>query len=279
MLASPWCEEEREAAARILPRVRRKLQGTPAPRRRDRFAEIEPLISQMQPNAGVLPLVFDADETIRADTNTEALARLKPVFSADGTVTAGNASQISDGAAAVLVADRAAAEAAGLPILAEVAPIPAAILMFGEPGAEILYPDPGFPIYRSMIEFTGARPVPIPVRELDDLVLEGRAVTGARGGDRPREERRAVEVVAHVIVDRGVTGIAFLGGIVTHQQPDPHCHGTGHQHRAFQGEWAVGYEKHLPCRQPASQLGEHQRQRQQTRQPGPRPLRCFRSPT
>ena len=33
----------------------------------------------------------------------------------------------------------------------------AAILMFGEPGAEILYPDPGFPIYRSMIEFTGAR--------------------------------------------------------------------------------------------------------------------------
>ena len=40
-----------------------------------------------------------------------------------------------------------------------------AILMFGEPGAEILYPDPGFPIYRSMIEFTGAKPVPIPIRE------------------------------------------------------------------------------------------------------------------
>jgi aspartate aminotransferase len=39
------------------------------------------------------------------------------------------------------------------------------ILMFGEPGAEIMYPDPGFPIYRSMIEFTGATPVPIPVRE------------------------------------------------------------------------------------------------------------------
>lgn len=41
----------------------------------------------------------------------------------------------------------------------------AAILMFGEPGADILYPDPGFPIYRSMIEFTGARPIPIPIRE------------------------------------------------------------------------------------------------------------------
>lgn len=40
-----------------------------------------------------------------------------------------------------------------------------AILMFGEPGVDILYPDPGFPIYRSMIEFTGARPVPVPIRE------------------------------------------------------------------------------------------------------------------
>jgi aspartate aminotransferase len=40
-----------------------------------------------------------------------------------------------------------------------------AILMFGEPGAEILYPDPGFPIYRSMIEYTGATPIPVPVRE------------------------------------------------------------------------------------------------------------------
>ena len=39
------------------------------------------------------------------------------------------------------------------------------ILMFGEPGVEIMYPDPGFPIYRSMIEFTGAKPVPVPVRE------------------------------------------------------------------------------------------------------------------
>ena len=40
-----------------------------------------------------------------------------------------------------------------------------AILMFGEPGGEILYPDPGFPIYRSMIEYTGATPVAIPIRE------------------------------------------------------------------------------------------------------------------
>lgn len=41
----------------------------------------------------------------------------------------------------------------------------AAITMFGEPGTEIMYPDPGFPIYRSMIEYTGATPIPVPIRE------------------------------------------------------------------------------------------------------------------
>jgi aspartate aminotransferase len=46
-----------------------------------------------------------------------------------------------------------------------------AILMFGEPGADNLYPDPGFPIYRSMIEFTGARPVPVPVREANGFAF------------------------------------------------------------------------------------------------------------
>ena len=47
-----------------------------------------------------------------------------------------------------------------------------AILMFGEPGADILYPDPGFPVYRSMIEFTGARPVPIPIRERNGFAFD-----------------------------------------------------------------------------------------------------------
>jgi len=47
----------------------------------------------------------------------------------------------------------------------------AAILMFGEPGADILYPDPGFPIYRSMIEFTGARPIPVPIREENNFAF------------------------------------------------------------------------------------------------------------
>jgi aspartate/methionine/tyrosine aminotransferase len=53
-----------------------------------------------------------------------------------------------------------------------------AIVMFGEPGAEILYPDPGFPIYRSMIEYTGAMPVPIPVREENGFAFSAEEVLG-----------------------------------------------------------------------------------------------------
>jgi acetyl-CoA C-acetyltransferase len=66
------------------------------------------------------PLVVDRDEGIREGSTAESMASLRPAFSPDGTITAGNASQISDGAAAVIVADRAAAEASGAPILAEI---------------------------------------------------------------------------------------------------------------------------------------------------------------
>jgi acetyl-CoA C-acetyltransferase len=66
------------------------------------------------------PVSVDRDEGIRPDTTVESLSRLRPAFVANGTTTAGNASQISDGAAAVVVADRRAAEAAGLPVLAEI---------------------------------------------------------------------------------------------------------------------------------------------------------------
>lgn len=66
------------------------------------------------------PVVIESDEGMRPGTTAESLGKLRAVFSADGTVTAGNASQISDGAAAVIVADRTAAEAAGLPIVAEI---------------------------------------------------------------------------------------------------------------------------------------------------------------
>ena len=86
------------------------------------------------------PSIFDRDEGIRADTSLEKLASLKPAFRPDGLITAGNSSQISDGAAAVLIMERQTAEWLGLrprarfvsfslagdnPILMLTAPIPA----------------------------------------------------------------------------------------------------------------------------------------------------------
>jgi aspartate/methionine/tyrosine aminotransferase len=50
------------------------------------------------------------------------------------------------------------------------------ILMFGQPGAEIMYPDPGFPIYRSMIQYTGAKPVPIALREQHEFAFTAEEV-------------------------------------------------------------------------------------------------------
>ena len=66
------------------------------------------------------PVEFRADEGVRADTTTESLSRLRPAFSTDGTITAGSASQISDGACAVVVMSRARAESLGLAWLAEI---------------------------------------------------------------------------------------------------------------------------------------------------------------
>jgi acetyl-CoA C-acetyltransferase len=66
------------------------------------------------------PIMFRDDEGIRPDTTSETLARLRPAFSKDGTITAGSSSQISDGAAAVVVMSKAKAEELGLPWLAEI---------------------------------------------------------------------------------------------------------------------------------------------------------------
>jgi acetyl-CoA C-acetyltransferase len=66
------------------------------------------------------PLVVARDEGIRPDTTVESLARLKPAFKPDGTITAGNASQISDGGAAVVVMSRSKADEQGLHPLAEI---------------------------------------------------------------------------------------------------------------------------------------------------------------
>ncbi len=66
------------------------------------------------------PIEFRVDEGVRADTTAESLARLRPAFAKDGTITAGSSSQISDGAAAVVVMSRAKAEELGVEWLAEI---------------------------------------------------------------------------------------------------------------------------------------------------------------
>ncbi|HLL32401.1 MAG TPA: acetyl-CoA C-acetyltransferase [Streptomyces sp.] len=66
------------------------------------------------------PVLFSKDEGIRGDTTVESLAKLRPAFSKDGTITAGSSSQISDGAAAVVVMSKAKAQELGLDWIAEI---------------------------------------------------------------------------------------------------------------------------------------------------------------
>ncbi|MFB9732526.1 acetyl-CoA C-acetyltransferase [Ornithinimicrobium kibberense] len=66
------------------------------------------------------PVAFKTDEGIRGDTTVESLSRLRPAFSKDGTITAGSASQISDGAAAVVVMSKEKAQELGLSWIAEI---------------------------------------------------------------------------------------------------------------------------------------------------------------
>jgi acetyl-CoA C-acetyltransferase len=81
-------------------------------------AEITPI--QIPQRKGE-PLVFDTDEQPRAGTSAESLGKLKAAFKKDGSVTAGNASSLNDGAAAVILMSAAKAQQLGLPVLARVA--------------------------------------------------------------------------------------------------------------------------------------------------------------
>jgi len=83
-------------------------------------AEILPLEVRIRANGSWKELLFDTDEGPRPDTTVEGLARLRPVFDPRGTVTAGNASQINDGAAAVVVMGSDVAEQRGLKPIAYV---------------------------------------------------------------------------------------------------------------------------------------------------------------
>jgi aspartate/methionine/tyrosine aminotransferase len=87
-----------------------------------------------------------------------------------------------------------------------------ACLMFGEPGAEIMYPNPGFPIYESMINFTGAKPVPIRLKEENDFAFDAEEVL-----EQVNERTRLIilnspanptgGVVPRPVLDRFVAGL------------------------------------------------------------------------
>ncbi|WP_434135773.1 acetyl-CoA C-acetyltransferase [Pseudomonas luteola] len=79
--------------------------------------QITPIVIPQRKGA---PVVFDTDEQPRAGTTAEALAKLKPAFKPDGTVTAGNASSINDGAAALILMSAEKADALDLPVLARI---------------------------------------------------------------------------------------------------------------------------------------------------------------
>ena len=79
-------------------------------------AEITPVVMK----AKKVDVIFEKDEGIRADTTMETLAKLSPAFKKDGIVTAGNSSQLSDGASALVVCSRSYAERKGIKPLAEI---------------------------------------------------------------------------------------------------------------------------------------------------------------
>ena len=93
-------------------------QKAAAAAREGRFAaEIVPV---PVPRKGQAPLVFDADESVRPDTSLDALGSLRPAFRKDGTVTAGNAPSVNDGAAALVLASAARASELAVPVRARI---------------------------------------------------------------------------------------------------------------------------------------------------------------
>jgi acetyl-CoA acetyltransferase family protein len=107
VIATEWGFTREELDAFSLESHRRAVAAIDGGRFENEIVPVE----LENPHTGVL---FAVDETPRRDTSTEALAALKPAFIPDGTVTAGNSSQICDGAAAVLIASERAAKRLGL---------------------------------------------------------------------------------------------------------------------------------------------------------------------
>ena len=110
--ASTFTREEQDAFA-----VRSHRRAAAA---RDNGIFAEEIVAVPVPQRRAEPVLVDADEGIRADTNAESLAKLRPAFDPSGTITAGSASPISDGSCAVVVMSEAKADELGLAWLAQI---------------------------------------------------------------------------------------------------------------------------------------------------------------
>ncbi|WP_168915535.1 acetyl-CoA C-acyltransferase [Microcella flavibacter] len=115
---------EADVAALGLSRAEQDAVAAASHQRAERAAAEGVLTAELEPVT--VPgrrgdVVVDADEGVRPGTTEESLAGLRPAFAAEGTITAGNASPLSDGAAAVVVARASWARAQGLPVLARIA--------------------------------------------------------------------------------------------------------------------------------------------------------------
>src|SRR6266849_4675760 len=146
LVAQKWELSREELDAFSLESHRRTARATAEGRFKSQIVPIE------VKNEDGATSMFEQDEGIRTDTSLEKLASLKPAFKPDGLITAGNSSQISDGAAAVLIMERATAERLGLkprarfvafslagdnPILMLTGPIPATFKVLDRAGLKL----------------------------------------------------------------------------------------------------------------------------------------------
>ena len=146
LIAQKWELSREELDEFSLESHRRAARATAEGRFRGQIVPIE------VKNEDGTTSIFDKDEGIRSDTSLEKLASLKPAFKPDGLITAGNSSQISDGAAALLIMERATAERLGLkprarfvkfslagdnPIMMLTAPIPATFKVLERAGLSL----------------------------------------------------------------------------------------------------------------------------------------------
>jgi acetyl-CoA C-acetyltransferase len=124
--------------------------------------------------------VFDTDEHVRPDASVEGMARLKPVFQRDGTVTAGNAAGVNDAAAAVVLAERAVAEARGLEPLGR-------LVAYGFAGVDPRYMGIGpLPAVRGVLGKTGLEVGDVDVFEVNEA-FAAQALAVVRDLDLPPE--------------------------------------------------------------------------------------------